>query len=240
MYSAYQVLGKFYDRLIEYPYQFALSLVTQKHKSGKALDLFCGTGRFSMLLAEQGFTVEASDLSGEMLQEGMTSASKRMLKILFKKENALEFAFSSPFDVITATSDGINYLTDEELKSFFPRVYSALIEGGRFVFDMSTRYKLTEILGNELYYEDLEDLTYFWQNTLRKKDNSVKMELTFFEKNSQGLYIRSDECQRQYSHTLEYILEISRQCGFKIINVLDEKNRAPKAKSERIFFILEK
>lgn len=238
--KSYQALGKYYDRLIEYPYDLMLDFATAKHKSGKVLDLFCGTGIFSIMLAEKGFSVEASDLSEEMLQAGMENATKKGVKIIFRRENALDFAYTHKYDLITAVSDGINYLPEKDSNAFFSRVFDALSDGGRFVFDMSSAYKLKEILGNEIYYEDYDDLTYFWKNTYRKKDNSVKMELTFFEKKSNGLYERSDETQRQYSREIESIISLVSSIGFKTIEVADENLRKPKKNSERIFFVLEK
>lgn len=240
METSYRALGKYYDRLIEYPYDFMLSLASSKHKKGKALDLFCGTGIFTVMLAEKGFSVEGSDKSEEMLQEAMTNASKKGLKIIFKRENALDFAYSHRYDLITAVSDGVNYLSDKEIPKFFSRVYDALNDGGRFVFDMSSAYKLKEILGNELYYEDYDDLTYFWKNTFRKKDNSVKLELTFFERNTDGSYTRSDETQRQFAHETQFVSDALCSAGFSIVGTYDEKMKKPTKKSERIFFVLEK
>lgn len=238
--NAYQVLGRYYDRMIEYPYERVLDLALEKHHSGKALDLFCGTGRFSIMLARSGFTVEGSDLSPEMLGEAMTNSAKAGFKIIFKQENALEFRYNSPYDIITATSDGINYLQNNKIEPFFKRVYDALSLGGRFIFDMSSEYKLVNVLGNELYYEDYDDIVLFWQNSLRKKDKSVKMDLTFFEKNADGLYVRRDESQRQYAHSKEFIEQSALNVGFKIVKILDERFIKPRDKSERIIFVLEK
>lgn len=238
--NAYQVLGRYYDRMIEYPYERVLDLVLEKHKSGRALDLFCGTGRFSIMLAQKGFKVEGSDLSTEMLGEALSNATKAGIKIVFKQENALEFRYNLPYDIVTATSDGINYLRDAEIEPFFMRVYGALKSGGRFIFDMSSEYKLINILGNELYYEDYDDIVLFWQNSLRKKDKSVKMDLTFFERNSDGLYVRRDESQRQFAHSKEFIEQVAIDVGFKIAKELDERFSKPREKSERIIFVLEK
>lgn len=238
--TSYRALGKYYDRLIEYPYDYMLELALSDQKKGKALDLFCGTGIFTVMLAEKGFSVEGSDLSEEMLQEAMTNASKKGLRIVFRLENALEFVYSHRYDLITAVSDGVNYLSNKDLPKFFSRVYDALNKGGKFVFDMSSAYKLREILGNELYYEDYDDLTYFWKNSYRKKDDSVKLELTFFERNPDGSYTRSDETQRQFAHETQFVYDTLESIGFSIVGLYDEKKKKPAKKSERIFFVLEK
>lgn len=240
MYSAYSVVSKFYDELIEYPYEKVLHLVEKHQKGGKALDLFCGTGRFTLCLAKHGYSVVGSDISAEMLQVGMEEARKEGYNIVFKKENALNFTSFGDLDLITATCDGLNYIEKKDIELFFPKVYNALKKGGYFIFDVSSYYKITEILGNNLYYEDYDNLTYFWKNTLRKKDNSVKLELTFFIPDGKGKFIREDETQRQFAHTESELRSYSENAGFSVIEVLGDNFETPKAKSERLYFVLKK
>lgn len=238
--SAYSALSKYYNELIEYPYQKVLELVTKYKNSGTALDLFCGTGKFTLCLAKHGFKVMGSDLSGEMLQIAMQDARREGYNIIFKQENALEFVSSQSLDLITATCDGLNYIEKKNLECFFQRVYNSLNIGGHFVFDISSYYKITEILGNNLFYEDYDEFTYFWKNTFRKKDNSVKLELTFFIPDEKGTYTREDETQRQFAHNEKDLRELASKVGFRVCEVLGDNFSCPKPKTQRLYFVLEK
>lgn len=240
MSDAYTVVSKYYNKLIEYPYDKVLALVQKYKTSGKVLDLFCGTGRFTLCLAKHGYNVTGSDLSPEMLQTAMEEARRQGYNIVFKRENALNFAYTENLDIVTATCDGLNYIDAKNLEEFFQRVYDSLVFGGYFIFDVSSFYKITEKLGNNLYYEDYDEFTYFWKNTLRKKDNSVKLELTFFIPESDGKYTRQDETQRQYAHTEKDLRDISEKAGFSVVEVLGDNFQSPKAKSDRLYFVLKK
>lgn len=240
MSNAYSVVSKYYNKLIEYPYDKVLALVQKYKKSGKVLDLFCGTGRFTISLAKQGYEAVGSDLSSEMLQKAMEDARSQGCNVVFKKENALNFSTFGDLSLVTATCDGLNYIEKSKLETFFQRVYNSLSEGGYFIFDVSSFYKITEVLGNNVYYEDYDELTFFWRNTLRKKDNSVKLELTFFIPDGKGNYTREDETQRQYAHKEEELREFAEKAGFSVSEVLGENFQSPKSTSERLYFVLKK
>ena len=94
----------------------------------------------------------------------------------------------------------------------FSTIYALLNDGGVFVFDISSEHKLKHVLGNNLFFEDNENLTYFWQNSL--KGDKVKMELTFFEKQGDS-YKRSDETETQYVHKASEIAAALKGAGFK-------------------------
>ena len=238
--DAYSALAKYYDRLMEYPYDKVADLFFVNGAGRRALDLFCGTGAFTCRLAERGFNVQGSDLSREMLNVAVSTSKSKGYSIVFKKENALRFSYAKPFDVITAVSDGVNYIRPTDLNAFFERVANALVVGGRFVFDMSTEYKLKSVLGNNVFFEDSEDLVYYWRNTYKEREGAVKMDLTFFEKSGET-YIRSDESQKQYAHKKEAIKILAEGYGMEIRACLDlDTFGAPHSRSKRILFELVK
>lgn len=238
--TAYSVLAKHYDKLIEYDYKRVAQLAFS-HSVGDYLDLFCGTGLLTLELARVGLNVQGSDLSQEMLNIAVDNARKHGLRICFRQENAIKFAFSKQLDGITAACDGINYLNGDGLDKLFQRVYSALKVGGIFLFDYSTEYKLKEILGNNLYYEDLDELTYFWQNKYDNKTRSVNMELLFFERDRDGKYIRAEESQKQYVHTRDFVLGLAKKYGFSLVQECDLKTLGtPKKNSKSLLVLLRK
>ena len=239
--EAYSALASYYDRLIEYPYEAVADKAIEGLTGKRALDLFCGTGNFTLALAERGLEVQGSDVSEEMLNVASVNARKKGCNVVFKKENALRFSCAKPYDIISATSDGLNYIRSSDMNAMFSRVAKALVTGGKFLFDVSTPYKLKNKLGNNIFYEDGEDLVYFWRNSYREKEGSVRMELTFFEKTEDGSYIRRDEEHKQYSHSTEEIKVLASCYGFVIESIDDlDTLGAPCSASKRLLFILRK
>ena len=104
---------------------------------------------------------------------------------------------------------------------------------GVLLFDISSAYKLQQILGNQIYYEDREELSYFWRNTLHS--DREEMELTIFLKRGE-LYERRDERQTQYIHAWEQLLDQLRAAGFEAEAYAFGSEAAPEAHSDRILF----
>src|SRR5882724_2806111 len=69
---------------------------------GRALDLGCGTGHYSMYLAEHGFDVTGVDFSENALASARKEAAKRALAITFLQGDVrgLTAMFPEPFDFI--------------------------------------------------------------------------------------------------------------------------------------------
>ncbi|MDE6868794.1 MAG: class I SAM-dependent methyltransferase, partial [Clostridia bacterium] len=116
------------------------------------------------------------------------------------------------------------------LKTAFSRVYSCLKKGGVFIFDVSSPYKLKNLIGNNLFAEDNEDLTYLWFNKL--DGDRVIMDLTFFERQGEK-YLRSDERHVQYIHEEDELCAALNGAGFSV----QTEGHLGKDKTERINFI---
>lgn len=79
--------------------------------------------------------------------------------------------------------DGFNYITyDDDLENVFSKTYELLKKDGIFIFDISSFYKLANVLGNNMYGENREDIAYMWQNYFDEEENLIEMELTFLLK----------------------------------------------------------
>ena len=79
-----------------------------------------------------------------------------------------------------AVNDCLNYVPAQKLKAAFSHVRTCLKKGGAFIFDISSPHKLRNIIGDNLFAEDRDDVSYIWFNSL--SGDSVIMDLTFFEK----------------------------------------------------------
>ena len=216
---SYGSWARLYDRLMgDFPSERYLAHVAPVPRT-KALDLACGTGRVARMLAAEGLTVHGVDASADMLNVAMAEARKQGLRVTFAAEDMRRFTEAS-YDLITCVSDGLNYLPPKDIPAMMRRVESSLQVGGRFVFDVSTPHKLRDVLGDNLYYEDYDDLTYFWQNKWNRRTGSVRMELTFFEKEGQT-YRRYDDVQVQFAHSRDALETALTAAGLRLESVVD-------------------
>ena len=95
---------------------------------GRALDIATGKGRNALFLAEQGFTVDAIDISEVGLQQAQRHAEKQGLTLNLVQADLASFEFpDSAYDLIL----NINFL----LRSLVPKIKNALRPGGYIIFD---------------------------------------------------------------------------------------------------------
>ena len=120
------------------------------------------------------------------------------------------------------------------IKSAIKSFYTALDKDGVLLFDISSEYKLKNVLANNLYGEDLDEVTYLWFNTLY--EDFVKMELTFFVKEG-DVYRRQDETHVQHVHKTEDIKRLLKEVGFNVAEVCGHLGQELRADSQRINFI---
>lgn len=203
------------------------------------LDLACGTGNITGELVSEFNSTWAVDLSYDMLTEAETKLRGNRNNIKFVCQDITELNLNRRFDLITCCLDSTNYiLEDSKLKEYFSGVLNHLKDEGIFIFDINSYYKLTEVLGNNVYNYDDENVTYIWQNSL--EDDIVDMYLTFFAKQGE-LYKRFDEQHSERAYKCEEIETILNEIGLKIVvkmNNYEDKDIEDSA--ERIVYVVKK
>jgi SAM-dependent methyltransferase len=99
----------------------------------RILDLACGTGRHSLALARQGFSVVGCEISPELVEVGRGEAESEGLQATFIEGDLRELDFENEFDIVLNLNDGaVGYFeTDEENHRTFEVISRALRPGGR-------------------------------------------------------------------------------------------------------------
>lgn len=201
-------------------------------------DCACGTGSMSVALAKRGLRVTGADISAEMLERAAIKARAAAQKIMFVRQDMCALSLPRPVDLIVAACDGVNYLTSpSRLDAFFRAAHEALRPGGCLAFDISSRHKLEEVVGNAFFGEEREDVAYLWSNRYDPEKRTVRMDITFFIRTPNALYERVNEVHIQRAHEIHEILDALRACGFGCINVYGDRTFAAPDKNEaRIHF----
>ena len=147
------------------------------------------------------------------------------------------------FDMVGIFCDSLNYLQNEqEVISTFERVYEHTVQGGLFLIDVHSLYKMKELFAEQTYAFNGEEISYIWQCFAGEHPYSVEHELTFFElEKTSGLYRRYDELHFQRTFPIEQYADWLRKTGFEILSVTaDFEDKTPDETSERIFLTARK
>jgi 2-polyprenyl-3-methyl-5-hydroxy-6-metoxy-1,4-benzoquinol methylase len=210
-------------------------------KPRQVIDLACGTGNIAIPLKARGYDVMGIDQSEDMLCVAREKALKKGMNILFVCQDMRRVSLHHPVDAMTCMCDGINYiLAEKELDLVFEGVHRYLNPGGIFIFDISSHYKLSSILGNNTFVETDQEISFIWRNCFDKRTNICEMELSFFVKEGE-YYKRFDEFHYQRAYEIDEIVDGLIRNGFKSIEVYQPFTlKPPKKRCERIFFAAQK
>ena len=174
------------------------------------------------------------DLSEEMLQQAAQKARHAAQPIQFVCQDIARLQLPKPVALLTCACDGVNYLPDAEaVRAFFAASFRALRAGGTFIFDVSTEYKFTHILDHQLYFEDREDVSYFWRSTFSQKERRLKMELTFFVHQRGDQYLRFDEVHVQRCYSCRELCDWLAAAGFEKVQAFEDYSDAPPTETSR-------
>ncbi len=238
----YGDLASVYDALIyDMPYEKWAGFIFKKLENAKSvLELGCGTGNLTELLTRR-FNVMALDISADMLDIAAEKTRKTGRRPVFINADMCEFLLNKPADAVVCACDGINYLTSpEQVKKVFANVNRNLKIGGRFIFDISTEYKLKAMDG-QLYSEDSDTVTYIWRNSYDEQAKLITMDITFFTSSDGENYTRFDETHVQRAHGVEELETCLSEAGFGLLSVTDDySDTEAKDDSVRVTFCAEK
>ncbi len=246
--SGYSFFSSVYDTLTENVNYSARAdyiadlLADNGIEGGILLDLACGTGTLSIEMANKGFEVIGVDASADMLSVAMNNAYESGKNILFLCQPMQQLDLYGTINAAICTLDSINHLTDpKDVQTAFDKVSLFTEQGGIFIFDVNTVYKHREILADNTFVYDMDDVYCVWQNSLDKDTDTVQIDLDIFEQIDDGVYERMQEsfCERAYP--LSLIQEMLGKAGLETVAVYDELSREePKETSERLFIIARK
>ena len=183
---------------------------------GLVLDLGCGTGSMTEMLASSGYDMIGVDNAEEMLEIAMEKKVESGHDILYLLQDMREFELYGTVRAVISACDSVNYITDDEdLTEVFRLVNNYLDPEGLFVFDFNTEYKYREILGEQTIAEDREECSFIWDNYYDEDERINEYELTLFVRDEEQpqLYRKYQEEHFQRAYTLEQIRHMLTEAG---------------------------
>lgn len=197
-------------------------------------ELACGTGNITYGLHKRGYEILGVDISRDMID----IASRKVRNGNFVCSDMSKLTLRGKYDAFLCMIDGLNYvLFPKSVLNTFKIVKEHLSENGVFIFDISSRYKLKNIIGNETFIHSEYDVFYSWQNRYLKKHNISDMLLNFFVRDRE-CYRRFEERHLQRGWSIEEMKKMLKAANFCNVEVYDELSfEPPKADSERIVFV---
>ena len=242
--EAYTGFAEVYDVFQDnVPYEEWCSYVTGLLKEyqvmdGLVLDLGCGTGSLTGLMARSGYDMIGIDNSGEMLQIAMNKRNASGLDILYLLQDMRGFELYGTVKAVISICDSMNYIMEyQELVEVFRLVNNYLDPKGVFIFDLNTEYKYRELLADNTVAEDREESSFIWNNFYDEEDKVNEYDLTLFVKEGE-LYRKFEETHYQRAYGLDQIQQAIRDGGMEFVAAYDACTRNPvQQDSERIYVI---
>lgn len=203
------------------------------------LDLACGTGTMCNLLCDKGYDMTGIDFSENML----SVASEKSIgkNILYLNQDMCGFELYGTVDAICCLLDSINHITDiNRLDKLFSLANNYLNPNGLFLFDINSPYKFNNILADNIFTYDSEEIYYVWENEFDEETRLCDFYLTFFI-NENEKYTRFDEVHTEKCYEETEIENLASKNGFEVLKKCDGYSFSNvKKDSERIFYILRK
>jgi len=243
--ASYGDFASIYDELMdETPYEEWVQTVTgilseYGIEDGLVLDLGCGTGTVTEMLAARGYDMIGVDLSEEMLEVAMEKRVESGHDILYLCQDMREFELYGTIRAIVSVCDSINYLTDiEDVVQTFKLANNYLDPGGIFIFDFNTVYKYQEI-GDSVIAENRENCSFIWENYYDDETHINEYEISFFiAEGDEGLFRKVEEQHMQRGYDIEEIKECLTRAGMIFERAIDADTREEVSDiSERVLVV---
>ncbi len=218
-------------------------------EDGIVLDLGCGTGTMTEILAGYGYDMIGVDNSEDMLELAMEKRIESGHDILYLLQDMREFELYGTVRAVVSVCDSVNYVTEPgELEEVFRLVNNYLDPRGVFLFDFNTDYKYREIMGDCTIAEDRGECSFIWDNYYYENEQINEYDLTLFIQEKKPdetqsdqmpqLYRKYKETHYQRGYTLKEIQVLLEKAGlvFEAAYDVDSKEE-PSDTSERICVI---
>ena len=239
--SAYEALAVSYDRLTndvdyEATVDFYYEILKQEGlRPRTAVDLACGTGSVTAILARKGLQTIGVDMSEEMLTVASQKAGEIHPAPWFICQSLQELRLPRAVDLAVCALDSLDYITDpDDCAEAIRRVCKYLNPGGIFIFDVNTPEKLRAMDGQVFLDED-DDVYCVWRGEFDEQTNICSYGMDLFQRQG-NFWERSFEEHCEYAYSADQLVTFLKNAGFTHIQVYgDRRLEAPREGEQRIY-----
>lgn len=234
--NAYGPLAFWYDRLtLDIPYEAFVDFYEKEFSADGGefkilLDLCCGTGTLTWLLAERGYEMIAADASPDMLMQAASKSAEVSVPPLFLCQDASALDLYGTVDAAICSLDGMNYIPESELPEVFHRLHLFVRPGGLLIFDIKTPEWFRSVDGS-VSVDETEDMLCLWRAEFDTEENAICYGMDIFSK-SGSLWRRDSEEHIEYSHSPERLAELLEIAGFENVRLCCD---CPQSDGGRLF-----
>ena len=101
----------------------------------RILDLACGFGRHSLLLAQKGYSVVGQDFSSDYIERAQAESERQGVDVHFERGDMRSLSDVEKFDVVLSLQSSLTFYDDEVNREIIRRIREAIKPGGTFVYD---------------------------------------------------------------------------------------------------------
>lgn len=238
--SQFGDLAPFYDALmLGVPYKMwveyleALLKLNDCHPD-TVLDVACGTGNVSEILAERGYRVTGIDNAPGMIE----SAKAKGGLAEYYVQDLTTLDLGRQFDLAVSLFDSLNYVLDPNaLAQGFVCIYEHIKPGGLFIFDVNTTYALANSFFDQSDTSESSNPRYVWRSEWDPEAHVCTVRMKFEMTMVDGSVNHFREVHRQRAYELSELAGMLESAGFKEVTSYHAYDfRRPSKRSDRVFF----
>lgn len=240
--DAYRALAASYDRLTndiryENTVEFYRQILEREQLQVRtAVDLACGTGSVTLLLAQAGLRVIGVDMSEEMLCIAQQKVQAMDDPPLFVCQRLEQLQLACGVDLAVCALDSMNYITDPACcREALRRIYRVLNPGGCFIFDINTPEKL-RAMDDQVFLDEDDDVYCVWRGDFDGDTNILSYAMDLFQRQG-NVWHRSFEQHDEYAYTAEEMTAWLKQTGFTNIEVFADGQMIPPRDGEQRIYL---
>ena len=241
--SSYQQLAGAYDELTwDVGYEKRADFLEKLFRRSRipvhtVLDLACGTGSMTWLLAGRGYELIAVDGSQEMLAAAREKSAPAEVPPLFLHQSMPRLDLYGTVDAAICCLDSLNYLTNpRDVQRTFQRLHLFISPGGLLAFDVRLPERLAALDGQVFLDED-EDVFCVWRGSYEEAERICYYGMDLFQRQG-GLWRRSQEEHREFAYTLPELEAYLVQAGFTGIEMFGDRRFAPPGPGEQRVYVM--
>ena len=229
---AYNEFAYFYDEFNDdADYTALFTAVTDRLRAhgvadGIVVDLGCGTGDLTLMLAQAGYDMIGVDQSEEMLAVLREKAAELGVEgLLLLRQDLLELDLYGTIRAAVSTFDTFSHIGPlDRFEQAIAKAAFFMEEGGVFVFDLNTPYKHARVLAGQTFDLDAGDACCRWSNTYDPQAGRVRIDICITDRET------GDHWQEMFyecSYDLDTVQTLLDRYGYTVARVADGEDFGP-------------